>query len=346
MFGVLTRAQVVEALVGIGQRYGVNFRLSTPVSSVTISEDSREATGVTLKSGEHLAADIVIINADLVYAYNHLLPPSSRGASLSKRASSCSSISFYWAMDRIVPELKVHNIFLADAYRESFDDIFQRQLMPEQPSFYVNVPSRVDPSAAPPGKDAIVVLVPVGHLFDEAEGQGMKMSNTQDWKAMVNKARETVFSTIEERTGARGLRESVISEDINTPGSWQERFNLDKGAILGISHSFFNVLSFRPSTKHPDIQRCYFVGASTHPGTGVPICLAGSKLTSEQILETYGMKKPWTTRVEKGTLRGKTSIDQLEPHPLLSRVHVALLFIILTIVVSLYQQGHLGLGYR
>lgn len=333
---------MVEALVGIGKRHGVNYRLSTPVSSVSISEDSREATGVTLKSGEYLAADVVIINADLVYAYNNLLPPSTRAASLSKRASSCSSISFYWAMDRIIPELKVHNIFLADAYRESFDDIFQRQLMPEQPSFYVNVPSRVDPSAAPPGKDAIVVLVPVGHLLDEAEGQGLKVTSAQDWEAMIHKARETVFSTIEERTGARGLRQSVISEDINTPRSWQERFNLDKGAILGISHSFFNVLSFRPRTKHPDIQRCYFVGASTHPGTGVPICLAGSKLTSEQILEAHGMKKPWGTRVEKGTLRGRTGIDRVEPRPLLSRVHAALMLVLLVILASLYQLGCLG----
>lgn len=342
-------------MVNVGKRYGVNYRLAAPVSSVTLSADGREATGVQLESGEHLTADVVVINADLVYAYNHLLPRSSRATSLSKRPASCSSISFYWSMDRVVPELKAHNIFLADAYRESFDDIFTRQLMPEQPSFYVNVPSRIDPSAAPPGKDAIVVLVPVGHLLDAAEGRGLNPSNSQDWARMIRRARETVLATIEARTGASGLAQAIVSEAINTPQSWQERFNLDKGAILGISHSFFNVLSFRPGTKHPDIGRCFFVGASTHPGTGVPICLAGSKVTSDHILETYGMTRPWRTRVEGAWPPRSTSLDRIRMRPLLSRVHVAMLLMLLLLLLLSFltgilprsgPSGFLGLGRR
>ncbi len=310
--------QIVAALVRVGERLGVKYRLSTPVSSVTVSPDSRRVTGVRLESGEQLDADVVVINADLVYAYNNLLPPSREAAKLSKRASSCSSISFYWAMNRVVPELKAHNIFLADAYRESFDDIFQRQLMPEQPSFYVNVPSRVDPTAAPPGMDSVVVLVPVGHLLEDGAERGLKAKSKQDWERMVEHAREVVFSTIEARTGARGLRQSVISEAVNTPSSWKERFNLDKGAILGISHSFFNVLSFRPNTQHPRLAGCYFVGASTHPGTGVPICLAGSKLTAEQVLGAQGISPPWPSnaaRASGGGVSGKarTGIDRMEP---------------------------------
>lgn len=76
---------------------------------------------------------------------------------------SCSSISFYWAMDRKIPTLNAHNIFLvsrlpapcsqfgprkradvqAEDYKGSFDDIFKSKGMPREPSFYVNVPSRV-----------------------------------------------------------------------------------------------------------------------------------------------------------------------------------------------------------
>jgi phytoene desaturase (3,4-didehydrolycopene-forming) len=60
-----------------------------------------------------------------------------------------------------------------------------------------------------------------------------------------------------------------------------------------LSHSFFNVLAFRPKTKHPEIKGVYFVGASTHPGTGVQIVLAGAKITTEQILREKGMVLPW-----------------------------------------------------
>lgn len=324
--------RVVAALVRVGERYGVNYRLSTSISSIQLSSNSRRATGVILDNGEVISADIVVINADLVYAYNNLLPPSSKATSLQKRPASCSSISFYWAMNRIVPELTTHNIFLADDYRESFDDIFKKQLIPSQPSFYVNVPSRIDPVAAPEGKDAIVVLVPVGHLLDEKEGAGIKIESKQDWEAMVTKARETVFSTIETRTGARNLQGALVKEIVNTPQSWKDVFNLDKGAILGLSHSFFNVLSFRPSTQHSSIDRLHFVGASTHPGTGVPIVLAGSKLTSEQVLDVFGMEKPWS-KSRKGKAEVK-EIDKVHILPVFSNFHIALLMLLFAIVMA------------
>jgi phytoene desaturase (3,4-didehydrolycopene-forming) len=111
---------------------------------------------------------------------------------------------------------------------------------------------------------------------------------------MVDKAREAVLTTVEQRTGA-SIRSHITKEILNTPASWKTEFNLDKGAILGLSHSFFNVLSFRPSTRHASIKDLYFVGASTHPGTGVPIVLAGSKMTTGQILDDLRMEKPWTT---------------------------------------------------
>ena len=327
--------RVISALVRVGERYGVTYRLSTPVSSIQLSPNNRLATGVTLPSGETLSADIVVLNADLVYAYNNLLPPSTRATSLQKRPASCSSISFYWAMDRKIPELTTHNIFLADHYRESFDSIFKHQLIPSQPSFYVNVPSRIDPTAAPPGKDAIVVLVPVGHLLSEQEGAGIDIHSKQDWEKMVASARSTVFSTIEARTGARDLQSSLVKEIVNTPQSWKDVFNLDKGAILGLSHSFWNVLSFRPSTKHPSIDRLHFVGASTHPGTGVPICLAGSKVTSEQVLGVFGMGVPWAERRVEKVGKEVKEIDRVHLLPLVSNFHIALIVLVLMVLYLL-----------
>ena len=336
--------KVVEALVKVGERLGVIYCLSTTVASIQLDQNLKRATGVRLSNGETLTADVVIVNADLVYAYNNLLPPSSRAKSLQKRSASCSSISFYWAMNRKIPELTTHNIFLADDYRESFDDIFKKQLIPQQPSFYVNVPSRIDSTASPEGTDAIVVLVPVGHLLDEQEGKGLDMHSKQDWETMVIKARETVFSTIEARTGARGLQQALVKEISNTPQSWKDIFNLDKGAILGLSHSFFNVLSFRPSTKHPSIDKLHFVGASTHPGTGVPICLAGSKITSEQVLEDFGMRKPWATEVGTQTKNVK-DIDKVQALPFLSNFHIAILLLILCAIATVYRSDALeGLG--
>ena len=349
--------QVVAALVRIGERMGVTYNLSTPVAHVNLSPDNR-ATGITLQSGESISADLVVINADLVYAYNNLLPPSAHAKSLSKRDASCSSISFYWAFDRIFPELETHNIFLAEHYRESFDSIFKKHSIPDQPSFYVNVPSRVDPTAAPPGKDSMAVLVPIGHLQDD-KGTGLSQES-EDWKALVANTKATILSTIQARTGA-DLGAHLVSESINTPMTWRETFNLDKGAILGLSHSFWNVLSFRPRTKHAKYDSLYFVGASTHPGTGVPICLAGSKIVSEQILGRLGMNVPWRTLDEEtrnadrlmayGTRKvGKgleKEIDRVQMRPLASNAYITMMLVLLALVMLVLAiEGFEGVGQR
>ncbi|KAF7557040.1 hypothetical protein G7046_g6128 [Stylonectria norvegica] len=296
---------VVDALVRIGEKYGVNYQLSTPVSRVVSSPDGKKATGVLLENGEELKADVVVLNADLVYAYSNLLPrtPTIEKVckKLQKKDASCSSISFYWSLDRKVPELSTHNIFLAEEYKESFDSIFAKHVLPEEPSFYVNVPSRVDPTAAPPDRDTVIVLVPVGHL---ARSQGEAMEDglpvdEQRWEMIVEQARTAVLLTISARIGV-SIKEAIVHEIVNTPLTWESKFNLDKGAILGLSHNFFNVLWFRPQTKATEIENTYFVGASTHPGTGVPIVLAGAKITAEQILGDLGMASPWRKQVSKG----------------------------------------------
>jgi len=316
---------VVQGLVNICERLGVDIRLNTAVQEVLTSADGKTATGVRLANGETLSADVVVVNADLVYAYNNLFPESKVPKSttkyakdLQKRDGSCSSISFYWSLSQKVPELTTHNIFLADQYKESFDSIFKDQDIPNEPSFYVNVPSRVDPTAAPDGKDSVVVLVPVGHLLNSTShdpqiNTGSGLLKEQDWEQMVSSVRSTIIHTIEQRTKCAPLSSLIVNEVVNNPYTWEEKFNLDKGSILGLSHSFWNVLAFRPKTKHAEIKGCYFVGASTHPGTGVPIVLAGAKITTEQIFEDLGIETPWAT---KGPVVQDHGVSQKKAGPL------------------------------
>jgi phytoene desaturase (3,4-didehydrolycopene-forming) len=292
---------VLEALVRVGERLGVEYRLNTPVKQVLTQPDGKTVKGVKLESGDVLEADVVVVNADLVYAYSNLFPKTPTKETYSKalreRDGSCSSISFYWSLDRKIPELGTHNIFLADEYRESFDAIFDRQSLPEEPSFYINVPSRIDPAAAPEGRDAIVALVPVGHLARSRgfPGSDAGVPRDLDWPVLIDRARREVLSTIAARTGCEPLGNCITHEIVNDPFSWESKFNLDKGSILGLSHSFFNVLKFRPSTRARGFDNAYFVGASTHPGTGVPIVLAGAKITAEQILADYRVPITWQT---------------------------------------------------
>ncbi|KAI1392276.1 phytoene desaturase [Hypoxylon trugodes] len=315
---------VLAALVKVGERLGVEYRLNAPVENVITHPDGKFARGVRLESGEALEADVVIINADLVYAYSNLIPqtPSIQdySKSLRQKDGSCSSISFYWSLNRKVPELQTHNIFLSDEYRESFDAIFDRKSLPEEPSFYINVPSRIDPTAAPDGCDSIIALVPTGHL---SQSRGVLESDIglprdQDWPALIERARQCVLSTIEARTGCEPLEKHITHEIVNNPQTWEDKFNLDKGSILGLSHSFFNVLAFRPGTRaRGGLANVHFVGASTHPGTGVPIVLAGARLTASQVLNDFGMRVPWQ---EKPPVVADQGIPQTEMTGKLDRI--------------------------
>jgi phytoene desaturase (3,4-didehydrolycopene-forming) len=188
--------QVVESLQSIAESHGAKFHFSKPISHVATDPTGQRANGIYLaspdnektKSKTKVPADIVIVNADLAYAHNNLflkdgqsddrkkgeLKEPRLAKSLRGKKHSCSSISFYWAMDRVLEKLKAHNIFLvsfqfiswtwpgvsdrkvlirngwtgwvykqAEEYEESFDDIFKKSDMPREPSFYVNVPSRM-----------------------------------------------------------------------------------------------------------------------------------------------------------------------------------------------------------
>lgn len=147
---------------------------------------------------------------------------------------------------------------------------------------------------------------------------------------MVSAARTTVLKTIESRLNIT-IGPHIVHESVNTPQSWKSVFNLDRGAILGLSHSFFNVLCFRPKTTHPKIKQLFFVGASTHPGTGVPIVLAGAKLVSEQVLKAWRLSVPWQARKGQAEAKEVGALDKVQCLPVFEWLHwvLVLLFAIL-----------------
>lgn len=134
--------------------------------------------------------------------------------------------------------------------------------------------------AAPDGKETLVVLLPISHITPE---------NEHRIDELLKIARGRVIETIEARLKISNFEELIETETINDPRIWQAKFNLWKGSILGLSHNITQVLALRPTTKSHLFKNLYFVGASTQPGTGVPIVLAGARMVEKQIMEDVGM---------------------------------------------------------
>lgn len=262
---------VVETLVDLARDAGVEFRYRSPVAQ--IDTDGHHARGVRLMDGTLLTADVVLANADLPYVYRDLLPPDGTAEALWRKDYSCSTISFFWGLDRTYEELGPHTLFLADEYRANFEAFSHGRAMPADPSLYIHAPARLDPMMAPPGQDTVIAIVPVGHLRDHDE---------QDWAALRDEAREHVLHRL--RTlGIADLGAHIKFEAVCTPVWWASRFNLAKGATHGLSHRLTQLAYFRPPSRHRRYRNLYFVGASTHPGTGVPTAMISGRLVSERI---------------------------------------------------------------
>ena len=264
---------IVETLMDLARQAGVEFSFNSTVKQIDIN--SNHARGVLLDDGSRLDADVILANADLPYVYQHLLPEDRMVKALSRKRLSCSVISFFWGVDKVYPDLGPHTLFLADDYRENFERIERDLSLPPNPSLYVHAPARLDPSMAPRGQDTLIAIIPLGHLSENGE---------QDLEALREEARQHVFRRL--RTlGITDLEAHIKFEETYTPLSWAKCYNLVKGSTHGLSHRLTQMAYFRPSNRHPRYRNMYFVGASTHPGTGMPTAMVSGRLVSERIRE-------------------------------------------------------------
>ena len=268
--------RVIESLIAIAESVGVEFVYNAPVKQIEV--EGNRATGVMLQDDSVLDADVIVANADLPYVYHDLLPDTGAARRLERLKYTSSAIMFYWGVDQIYPQLGTHNVFLAGDYRASFDRIFRDHTLPDDPSFYVHAPTRVDPSAAPVGTDTLLALVPVGHLDEE---------DSQHDEELRARAREAVLRRLTS-VGVTDLEQHLTFEISYTPRDWQSGFNLAKGAAFGLSHNVWQVGYLRPHNRHDRYRNLYFVGASTHPGTGLPMVLLSARLTTERIVQDTG----------------------------------------------------------
>lgn len=268
---------IVEALVQIAEQAGVEFIYG--VAAEQIAVNGTKTNGVLLDDGQTLMADAVIANADLPYVYRELLPPNGRKSRMEHKRYSCSTISFFWGVDKVYDELPPHTLFLADDYRANFDSIIDDLGLPDNPSLYVHAPARLDAAMAPAGEDTITAIVPVGHMDRDGE---------QDWPAIRSRARQKVFRRLE-LLGITDLEKHIKFEVNYTPLSWQKRYNLVKGSTHGLAHNLTQLGYFRPANRHAKYHNLYFTGASTRPGTGLPTALVSGRLAAERVLDDLGL---------------------------------------------------------
>ena len=266
---------LVDALVRLFQELGGELRLDTEASAIDIDPVSGRARGVTIGSGERIAADAVISNADVAFTYRRLVPSSARRVNTDRRLErmrySMSLFVIYFGPDRRYEDIAHHEILMGPRYEGLLRDIFHRKHLAADFSLYLHRPTATDRSLAPDGCDSWYVLSPVPHL-----------GGSTDWASASASYRDAIMEYLERRY-LPDLRRHIVTEHRVDPRYFHDTLNSHLGSAFSVEPILTQSAWFRPHNKSEDVPNLYLVGAGTHPGAGVPGVLSSGKIVADMI---------------------------------------------------------------
>ena len=282
--------------------------------------DSEKSRQLSNQEEAFVPADLIIVNADLPYATNSLLPSSTSETQPNTKEPrfdwddsflySSGVVAFHWSIDKELNDLNTHNVFLAAAEgrsqaeqswrilrspkngdKEAINNDNQRNVEPF--NFYVHCPTKTDPTAAPEGCDTIMVLVPCPTLERKKEYASLSREEAlQNYKEQfddtyISNLRQAVLNRFAVIESLRDLPEHIVDEVVDTPGTYADQYHVGAGTPFALSHGFGQLSLTRPGASHrtePSNNNILYCGASSRPGNGVPLVLIGSKLVAKKAL--------------------------------------------------------------
>jgi phytoene desaturase len=251
---------IVQAMVKLIQRQGGEVRCNNDVAEITTHK--KRVTGVRLQTGEVVPADIVVSNACAAHTYTKLIAGGAQKRwtkrKLARARHSMSLVVWYFGTNTQFHDVPHHTILMGPRYRGLIDDIFENKVLADDMSLYLHRPTASDPSLAPAGCDSFYVLSPVPN-----QESGI------DWKHMAETYRKRIAARLSE-TMLPGFEKHIVTQRLMTPDDFEHTLLSFKGAAFGLEPVLTQSAWFRPHNKSEEFENLFLVGASTHPGAGVP----------------------------------------------------------------------------
>jgi phytoene desaturase len=250
---------------------GVTFHFDSRVESIDI--DKGRATGLRTIDSEKkrmkFSSDIIVSNNDVYFTYKKLMPKVRTPEKLLNQERSGSAVVFYWGIKSIFPKLGLHNIFFSSDYKEEFKSLFEEKKLPDDPTIYINISSKLESSDAPNGCENWFVMI------------NAPANDGQNWDEIIERLKVQVIKKLSRMLRVE-IGDLIDTERIWSPLGIESDTNSYKGALYGTSSND----KFSAFLRHPNkgsIPNVYFCGGSVHPGGGIPLALLSAKITSEII---------------------------------------------------------------
>jgi phytoene desaturase len=295
---------LVQGFVKKFEELGGVIRYNSEVKKINVEGNSRwsrnekRATGVTLKDGTVLNAELVASNGDYANTYLKLIEPkyrkinSNAKVKLMRQSMSLVVIYFGFKADGNESEkLRHHNIILGPRYEGLLEDIFSNKVLSKDFSQYLHIPTLTDPSLAPPGHHAAYTLIPVPH-------NGSKL----DWELLGEPFVNKILQFLDKRGYIPNLLNRLVYKSFVTPDYFENTLNSYLGNGFGVEPRLIHSAFFRPHNRSEDIKNLYLVGQGTQPGGGTPSVMMSAKMTARVIAKDFeirdsSLNQPSSTRV-------------------------------------------------
>ena len=201
--------------------------------------------------------------------------------------AACSGVVLYLGLDRRYEQLLHHNFVFSRDPHEEFDFIYRQGEPAPDPTCYVCAPAATEPDVAPPGGEALYVLVHTPYLRPH-----------HDWKTLYPALPPDDPREAQDHRGARRHRARIKVERWLTPQDIHDRYRVLDGAIYGLaSHGRFTG-AFKPANRSPDVERLYLAGGAAHPGPGMPMVMMSGWIAADT-LDKDGLVEPARERISR-----------------------------------------------
>ncbi|RKD91810.1 phytoene desaturase [Mangrovibacterium diazotrophicum] len=266
--------KIVEGVVKELEKRNVRMHFNVEIDQ--FEQRNGTLSAFTDKSGKRWEADVFVVNADAASFRGQVLQrPKFNTEKLDAKKWTLAPLTIYLGLDTKVKGMYHHNYFLRRNFEEYAHKIFKNSIKLDKPYYYVNIQSMHNPDYAPPGKESVFILCPVPDLRYKP--------NWDDAESIA----DAIIQDMSKRTGFDFVAHTE-TRVVYHPQQWEGMFNLYRGSGLGLAHDLNQVGGFRPSNKDEQLDNLYYTGASTVPGTGLPMTVISSRLVTERILKDHG----------------------------------------------------------